>query len=219
MADEKQVLTEQLHAAQDLHAKNTLALREIHELLAKADARRKAEPENLRRWDQVLDHLETSLVQARARLNSSEHQLSVARRALQDVLGAEALRVVEASHETPDTTIEASTFETRLEQVIGAENAAAALNDDKISETVLPAITEVPSDTPITEQQALQSAITKIQGHRVHALNAVEVRATMAAYDRLSRQHAPNLKDQRLMRILSAAVKIFQRTARRNNKT
>jgi len=212
MAEEKQILEEQLHAAQDLHERHTSALREIHELLAKADARRKAEPENQRRWNQVLDHLESSLVQARARVSASEHGLSVARRALQDALGKEALEAAEASHEeTGEHVSEATSFETRLEKVIGVENAAAALNDT-VSADDLPA----KEDEPATGHQILQSAIEKIQGHRVHALDAQEVKATIAAYDRLTRIPSPSLKDQRLIRILGAAVKIFQRTARRN---
>ncbi len=215
MSDKKQELADELHAARDLHEKNVQALREILELLEKADARRKANPDDVRRWNEVLDHLENSLTQARARVSASEHRLKMARRALQEALGNEALQVAEASHQTASVSHEGSTFETRLEKVIGAENAAAALNDDKVAERPLATGKEEATPGASTGQQALQSAINKIQQHRVHSLDADEVKATIAAYERLSGIPSPNLKDQRLMRILGAAVRVFQRTARR----
>ena len=217
MTEERRQLEAHLHAARDLVEKHRAAVREVLELLSKADARRKADPENQRRWDEVLDRLEASLVQARARVAAGETQLHRARRALQEAFGEEAVREAEETYEVhgPEAA-PSSTFETRLEKVIGAENAAAALNDEKATEP--PADPPAPESVPTTGQQVLQSAIRKIQEHRIQSLSPEEVKATMAAYERLSRNPAPNMKDQRLMRILGAAVNIFQRSTRRKKK-
>jgi hypothetical protein len=66
---------EQEHA----HERNTVD--HIRALLIRADARRAQEPDNVRRWNRVLDNLETALDEAKGRLERCETRLNQARQA------------------------------------------------------------------------------------------------------------------------------------------
>lgn len=205
MADNRRDLTRKLYDARAELEKLLKSRAEIQELLARADQRRRAEPADVRRWNSVLDGLEKSLDVTKARLAKAQYTVGQLRRELQAILGEEALAALEEAQSLPEGEDAAATFEERLEQVIGVENAAAALNDEE------PEVAIRSAEGVASGPSLLESAIEKIRTHRVDALDPQEIRVTIAAHDRLTKMRNPSLKDQRLARILGAAVKVVRR--------
>lgn len=88
-------------AAQDV-------LEQITSLLAKADARRTGDPEGQRRWNHVLDHLERSLDEARARIERIDLYIAQTQAVLEGRGAAPALKPGEDSEELAGSEIQLS---------------------------------------------------------------------------------------------------------------
>jgi hypothetical protein len=109
-----------------------------------------------------------------------------------------------------------------LHNQVATENIAAALADVEALVDQLDLVASGPQNSAVTEtalgtavpsprHDALRSAIEKISANRISSLTAEESRLVMASYHQLTRNLKQTPKDDRLRRILGAAVKVLRR--------
>ncbi len=109
----------------------------------------------------------------------------------------------------------------QMHKQISAENAAASESPKhKNKPTVfLPPEDEVYDDeydeqvTPKESQSqiVLRNAIAKIQAHRIDSMTAEEIQLTITCYNKFVKIKNPSPRDERLRRIIGAAIKILKR--------
>lgn len=205
---------------------------EVKGLLARADERVKADPENRRRWSTVVENLENSLTELRARLQLNEIELKQADGPSSPVATPMPMPghpLTESSTNLLESVAQMSVVDAsglNLEQAARIESALqageAAL--DPAHQARVQARLEIANQSsPVQDQPdegdlparrlqlALRTAVDKIQGGRIDTMSPEEVRMTVACYDLIRRRVNPTPGDQRLTRILGAAINILNR--------
>lgn len=205
-------------------------LEQVKELLLKADERRLQEPSNQRKWNQVLDHLEYSLDEAKARLESVEGELARAQAPLTGdqeksnavppanvaaeqaiLLNPEEERLLAAPIEelSKFSLEEISGFHRALKDHPKATSAGRLLGRLELANQMRQD-SHVPKDTPHPEQYrrqlTLRAAIDKIQVGRIELMTADEMKLIISCHSLLRRRLNPTPQDERLLRILDSAV-------------
>lgn len=206
----------------------TLKIEEIRGLLAKADARLREDPENRRRWLTVVENLENSLTDVKARLQFIEEEIkrgvttvqetkgSAIRLSLSDsgvrfvdnVLGMsvmdmsrmniEDLAQTQAKYDEPGTT--------------EAQRARAAARVELANQTRAEVPASAESEIPSQRSQlVLRAAIDKIQAGCIGSMSQEEAKLIMACHELMVRRVNPTPSDLRLKRILSGAINILQK--------
>ena len=218
-------LRNQLARARTKLAEDLRAVDEVKVLLVKADERRLAEPVEARKWNRVLENLENSLDQTRARCAYSgviAGQLEQACMQLEHA--SETLRI---ELPAPPPGDEAAQWTATLEKV-GALNLEEAsvlqsrIDAGEIHDTALEAgLTlanqmrpDVEVSGPISEvrrQLVLRAAIDKVGKQAFDDMTLDEIKLLMACHSLLTSRLEPTLRDQRLRRILDTAIKILQK--------
>ena len=207
----------------------TRKLDEVKGLLARADARVREEPENRRRWATVVENLEASLAELRVRLQRNELELKQAEGQLPSKLPAIGATLSDSSTNLLTSVIHMSVNEVSsltLEQaarieadctnsdLVGPEQRVQVLAHVELANQSAPPPTPACDDGELAarrSQLALRGAIDKIQTGRIDTMTMEEVRMTIACYDLIRRRVNPTVSDQRLTRILGAAINILNR--------
>lgn len=209
----------------------------VAELLTKADERRTKDPEHRTRWNQVIENLEFCLDEAKARLASCEASILRMERRLRafqngepggQVLTPEP-EFIEHTHDVPAPpgdvfSVARHILKMPLEEMgrltldavaalhaeVAAENAAAAGHvEEHLIDLALPA-EHLPELTQNQrKQQVLRGAIEKIQKNQIATLTDEENRLVVASYEMLAQRSDHSPKNERLKRILGAAVNIL----------
>ena len=205
-----------------------LKLEEIRSLLSKADARLREDPENRRRWLSVIENLENSLTETKARLEHVELAIqrgntaaepeternvggglsdsgiryvdNVLRMSVLEVssLSLEDLSRTQAHAETPGLHPEQRA---RVASKIELANQLRSTADEAGD-----------ADLPSRRAQLiLRGAIDKIQAGRIMAMSSDEVQVLSACHELLIRRVNPSPADQRLKRIVGGALNLLQR--------
>lgn len=199
-------------------------LEEVRTLLAKADARLKEDPENRKRWLSVVENLEASLTEVRARLEAADNDLRLMG---SGGVSAPPPDIHQRSANVVENVLEISLGDlSRLsvEDIAKAQGecqhtggdaerrgrALARLELANQMRAEAPAQDE--GDLPSRRSQiALRSALNKIQTGRIATMTGEEIRMTVACYELMVRRVNPSPSDLRLKRILSGAINILQR--------
>lgn len=199
------------------------------EVIRKADARR-AQDGDTRKWNRVLDNLERSLDQLRVRVRSTRDQLQTVEQELRRARSDQQGIALESDSVAPaplpreiqnDLNIEPGSLESLVKASVALENFATVGAADPDRAMLLEAEIELANQTgsvvPAPEsgerrsQLALRSAIGKIQGNRIADMTPEELSLTVHCHNLLSRRVNPSLGDQRLVRLLGAAIRVLQR--------
>ena len=211
--------------------KLTLKVEEIRGLLAKADTRLREDPENRRRWLGVIENLENSLVEVKARLEHVE--MSIQRGETQTDAQAEAprtassislsdsgIRLVENVLSMPVLEVSKLTLEDLAHTQAKSddpgptpEQRARAAARIEMANQLRPA-PPASTDTEIPSQRSqllLRAAIDKIQSGRIETMSPDELRVIAACHELMVRRVNPTPSDLRLKRILGGAINILQR--------
>lgn len=109
----------------------------------------------------------------------------------------------------------------QMHRQISAENAAASESskqDDKPTVYLPPEdelyeeeLDEQSTSKESRSQIVLRNAIAKIQAHRLDSMTAEEIKLTIACYNKFVKIKNPSPRDERLCRIIGAAIKILKR--------
>lgn len=218
-------LRNQLARARTKLAEDLRAVDEVKVLLVKADERRLAEPVDTRKWNRVLENLENSLDQTRARCAYSGVIASQLEQACLQLEHASETLQIELPAPPPGD--EAAQWTATLEKV-GALNLEEAsvlqsrIDAGEIHDTALEAgLTlanqmrpDVEVSGPISEvrrQLVLRAAIDKVGKRAFDDMTLDEIKLLMACHSLLTSRLEPTLRDQRLRRILDTAIKILQK--------
>lgn len=206
-------------------------IEEVRTLLARADQRLREDPENRRRWLSVVENLEASLIELRARQQRNEIELKQAETSqatptrepqLGHPLTESSTHLLESVAAMPLVSASAMTLEqaARIESLC-REGGGGELNDTRRAQVLArvelanqspPTYTDDAEELPARRTQlALRGAIDKIQHGRIDTMTSDEVRMTVACYDLIRRRVNPTPSDQRLTRILGAAINILNR--------
>lgn len=206
--------------------------------LKKADHRRATDPDP-RRWNSVLDNLERGLDGIRARLQATQIQLetveqNLARaRAGQEALFVKTADLVDTTSDVDPESLrdaESGSLEAMAQVSAALEQAMGEPGGEDEQTRQLEARLEVANQAGGTvdgggasgedrrHQLALRTAIEKIQTNRISDMTPQELSMTIHCYNLLSRRLNPSLSDQRLARILGAAIKILQRKQAQLNR-
>lgn len=230
-------------------------------LLEKADRRRIAEPDNVHRWNKVLDNLESCLDEAKAKLEGCELAINRLEREIQQQettdakkaflpvsspdLSREEVDLLEgvglfsaASMEAAKRILSMSLEDVSkltLEEVallhsqIADENSQAGgvlpvqlagrlelANQIQAEESAKPASEASPAER--RQQAILRSAIDKISTNQLHTLTEEEIRLIISSYELLTSRLTVGPKDERLKRILGAAVNVLINRKRQEDR-
>ncbi|MBI3117206.1 MAG: hypothetical protein HYZ00_00870, partial [Candidatus Hydrogenedentes bacterium] len=200
-----------------------------------------------RRWNAVLDHLELSLDEAKARHQACQAEVLRAEQALRELPPSPALEAAPqppAQRRSEDAAFtkappalgeveqellnapfaelhkfsleQIALVQSHLEQapqvqsdvtehLIGRLELANQVRED----TAVPAHAAEPQN--FRRQLVLRAAIDKIQANRIDAMTPDEIQLVVACHSLLTRRLRPTPKDERLLRILGAALKVLQR--------
>ena len=249
-----QQLEAELKKLREERAQQEASRQSVLESLTKAEARRAAERQEQAHWNRVIDHLEHSLDEVKARLARSDGEIARAERELKEAETGGAPTDKERSDAAASTpravrrpTAEAmDTFEhlladlptdptqaarrilqmtpeelgtLNLEEVailhgqIALDDGSAPLPDLDLNaegvELVAHSHDDLGEEDEIQRQRQamLRSAIGKIQANRLDELTDAEERIVAATSILLERRPAANPRDERLRRILGAAVR------------
>jgi hypothetical protein len=201
------------------------SLNHTREIIRKADARRSSEAGN-RKWNQVLDNLERGLDEIRGRLAGAKDELEQVCRQLDlaRTEGGESLVSMSESVAEDDTLLNMTraSLESMAHMSEELEQETAAEGSDTARARSLEARIEIANQTGSEGslnsvegdqrgQQALRAAIAKIQNNQIADMTQQELSMTIHAYNLLSRRVNPSMSDQRLVRILGAAIKVLLR--------
>lgn len=219
-------LREKLASARAKSAEDSAALERVKLLLAKADARRLAVPEEARRWNKALENMERSLDVVRARC---AHSLALVAR-----LEADLARLESGEDENGGSGEEgigdpASDEEWRdpLEQVDGfnleqASQLQARLDAGEIEDPQLEAGLELanqlrtdsprrPGTQEPRRQLVLRAAVEKIKRRDFDAMTFDEIKLVISCHALLTRRLEPTPRDERLRRILDGAIRVLRK--------
>ena len=236
MSSLEQQIQKRLDYLQTQCAQHQINLDNVRRLLAKADDRRRREPDRMDRWNQVLDNLETCLDETRARLERCKVTIKLVERRLEALRTGESLREIEP--ETPPEplppppgigimTAQAAQRilnmpldeigKLSLEEVamlqdnLVRENMAAAMPDNERFAARIEYANQTATMSDDLEdnrkQSTLRAAIEKISTNRIAEMTEQEMRIVIACHDLLTRRLTTSPRDERLKRILGAAVK------------
>jgi len=222
-------LRRQLARAKFKLAEDLQAVDEVKVLLIKADERRMSEPQEARKWNRVLENLENSLDQTRARCAYSSviaSQLEQACAVLEQAL-EQAAPPPEIVLPTPPPGEDARHWTETLEKVgaLSLEEACvlqSQIDSGEILDSELEAgLTlanqmhhEVEPGGQLPEarrQHVLRAAIDKVGKQAFDTMTLDEIKLLMACHSLLTSRLEPTMRDQRLRRILDGAIKILQK--------
>jgi len=127
-------LQELVAVLQDRVDQHNVRIDQINGLLEKAELRRRKEPDNRRKWNNVLDNLEASLKEERAKRESSQVALKDARQQLERLGNAVAANV---DDEPADIVLDAAPRTPEH----GGEGGAAARRIRELADTALERLT------------------------------------------------------------------------------
>lgn len=206
-----------------------LKVEEIRGLLAKADARLRETPDDRRRWLSVVENLENSLTEVKARLAFVEDEIqrgvtgtlppgnSLSRLSLSDsgirfvdnmlnmsVLDVSTMNIEELAQAKSKTDEPGPTASDRAR----AEARIELANQTRVSNEPDAQESEIPSQR---SQLVLRAAIDKIQSGRIGAMSSEEANLIISCHELMVRRVNPTPSDLRLKRILSGAITILQR--------
>ena len=236
MSSLEQQIQKRLDHLQTQCAQHQINLDNVRRLLAKADDRRRREPDRMDRWNQVLDNLETCLDETRARLERCKVTIKLEERRLEALRTGESLREIEPATPPeplpPPPGIGIMTAQAAqrilnmpldeigklsLEEVamlqdsLVRENMAAAMPDNERFAARIEYANQTATMSDDLEdnrkQSTLRAAIEKISTNRIAQMTEQEMRVVIACRDLLTRRLTTSPRDERLKRILGAAVK------------
>lgn len=207
-------------------AEERAALDQVRDLLAKADAKRLAEPDDMRKWNRVLENLEKSLDLTRARFEQSEAHVLRLQSEIARIRGEAPPKAVDEAPPAADAGQGSDWDETMSE--VGALNLEQAsllqaridsgeVHDEQLEAGLALAnqMHTAPEPDPDMQvprrQMALRGAIDKIKRQRFDTMTLDEVKLVLACHALLTSRLEPTSRDQRLRRILDGAIKILQR--------
>jgi len=200
------------------------ALVQIRALLAKADRKRAVPGEARRKWEQVAENLETSLLETRARLEHNrvtlrhtEAQFAVLDSSLQTTSPQE-------EHVEPELAEDAVALarNTSLETLTRREAAlleAEAEGGDQVQERCRVELLNqlagtVEGQAAATGEQRrqhlLREAIEKVQLGALDRISPDERRMLLICHSLLSRRLNPSAKDRHLLKVLGAALETIR---------
>ncbi len=253
MSKELAELKEHLATLREQEAQHARNVEQVRTKLADADRRRRTDTENQRRWNHVLNNLESCLDDAKARLEMcrlsirrTENEMDLLREkaereartawlapdpdvaAMLPDLSGEAMQAARKILETPLEDIGKLSLEevASLHNQVAEDNFEAALADtDRLlgrlefanQTTSEPPPRAAGSGPPVDKeqeqrrQQILRMALEKIRTGKLEGMTLEEIRLTITCYDLLTRRLTSSPRDERLKRILGAAVKVLQR--------
>jgi len=204
------------------------ALEKVRGLLRKADERRLREPEDIRKWNKVIENLENSLALIKARHGASEAEVERIERELES-MGADVAQFTAApvpGSADGEKPADQWTDTMRTVEGLNLEQACQLQKDiddgeirDKQLEAGLALVNQMGSgeDTPTSgtsenrRQLVLRAAIDKISKRQFDMMSLDEIKLVMACHSLLTSRLEPTSRDQRLRRILDGAIKILQR--------
>jgi len=204
------------------------ALEEVRGLLAKADERRLREPEEARKWNQVLEKLEKSLDLTKARYEQSERDVRRLEQEIRDLGGSPDVVVSplsgdgsssESQDEDPWRSTLRQVESLNLEQAsqLQCKIDSGEIQDERL-EAGLALANQMQAKVPEPEggvesrrQLVLRRAIDKIGKRRYDLLSLDEINVVLACHSLLTSRLEPTPRDKRLRRILDGAIKILQR--------
>jgi hypothetical protein len=210
-------IQKRLEHLQSQCVQHQLNLDNVRRLLAKADERRRQEPDRIDRWNQVLDNLETCLDESRARLERCKVDVKLEEQRLEALRAGESLREIEPTPPPeplpppPGVSIMTAQAAQRilnmpldeigklsLEEVamlqdnLVRENMAAAMPDNERFAARIEYANQTATDTDDLEdnrkQTTLRAAIEKISTNRIAEITEQEMRIVIACHDLLTRR-------------------------------
>lgn len=215
---------EQVEGARNRHRTAGEALAKVRELLAKADEEYRRAPQGDRQWHRVVDNLETSLDEAKSRLNVAEIETQRFEEKLAAYLaqreGADEEPVVERITLTPANDIDAPwPAPMSLEE---ASVLREQLDSGTIQDTVVEARLELSnqlgeayekdeSGKVPRRQLALRAAIEKINQGHYDKMTYDEIKLVLACRKLLTSRLEPKPRDERLKRIIDGASRVLLR--------
>ena len=218
----EQVFKARLKLAEDLQAVD-----QVRVLLLQADERRNTEPVEARKWNRVLENLENSLDQTRARHAYSQAVLFQLEQALLELEHAAGQSQIELPE--PPRAEKAEQWTATLEKVgaMSLEEACvlqSQIDSGEIHDAALEAGLELTNQMhPDVElagseripdsrrQVVLRAAIDKVGKQAFDSMTLDEIKLLMACHSLLTSRLEPTMRDQRLKRILDGAIKILQK--------
>lgn len=209
-------------------------LDEVKSLLAKADTRLREEPDQRRRWQDVIDKLELSLTEIRARCEHTELELKFARGQsssppLQRTeftgnVSDSGIRFVNSMMDLSPASISGLSLEEIAQAHAHGTSTRLSTGERALYEARLETANQVRAAAPSQDdtelpsrrtQLTLRAAIDKIQTGRIESMSPDEVRLTLSCYELMARRVNPTPSDLRLKRILGGALNILQRRQQR----
>lgn len=219
-------LREKLAQARAKSAEDSAALERIKLLLAKADARRLAVPEEARRWNKALENMERSLDVVRARC---AHSLALVARLESDLArleaggeeaadaGKDALVDVSSDEEWRDPLERLDGFNLEQASQLQARLDAGEIEDPQL-EVGLELANQLRSDSPPRpgereprRQLVLRAAVEKIKRRDFDAMTFDEIKLVISCHALLTRRLEPTPRDERLRRILDGAIRVLRK--------
>lgn len=228
MQDNRTRLGVELAEARDRVVQDSRALEEVHVLLKKADERRRLEPEEARRWDRVLEHLETSLDQIKVRRSLSESRVIALELdyrtqfgevpAMQEPAEAPAAHKAAGGDEPWSHTL-AHVSKLNLEQASQLQSRidAGEIEDSELAagltlaNQLRPEAAAAESQQEPRKQLLLRAAIDRISKREFDKMTLDEINMVLACHSLLTSRLEPTSRDQRLKRILDGAIKILRK--------
>lgn len=254
MNNELAELSQRIDALRQQQAQHEENIQLVRQKLADADARRRSDTENPRRWNHVLDNLEACLDDAKSRLEScrlaikrTENEMALLREKKEresraawtapdpelaemlPELSGEAMQAARTILETPLEDIGKMSLEevALLHDQVAEQQFEEALSDtDRLmgrlefanqmapeqAEDAAPPQTQAPEQDPEQrKQRILRSAMEHIRTGQLEEMSLEEIRLIISCYNLLTRRLKSTPRDERLKRILGAAVKVLQR--------
>lgn len=220
-------LREQIFKARAKLAEDIQAVDRVKVLLIKADERRRNEPEEARKWNRVLENLENSLDQTRAR-HAYSHAVTIQlEQALLELEHAAGQTQIELPEPPPAEVAEQWTATMEKVGAMSLEEACvlqSRIDSGEIHDAALEAGLELANqmhpDVELAEgervpdsrrQAVLRAAIDKVGKQAFDSMTLDEIKLLMACHTLLTSRLEPTMRDQRMKRILDGAIKILQK--------
>jgi hypothetical protein len=195
------------------------AMEKVNALLVKADERLRQEPDEARKWSNVLENLEKSLDEARKRANLARMDIEQLE-ASSAPRGRDDITVADGADETPpsQTRVPDEDFGAMsLEEagLLQGEILSGDTRDERL-EAGLEYANQLGESVERDgfgerRQLVLRSAIEKIQKRRFNRMSFCEVKLLLDCHSLLTRRLSPSEGDLRLRRILDGSLKVLRR--------